>query len=281
MRRRLPAILAVVLGGQLITAAILLGTDHQHTPPPQPSAALPAPHPLVVGDGRTVRLISLGGSRTDELLTRIEGEIGGAVAAVEKFWGTDWDREIVVIATASDSQFIAQAGLDPGRQWSDIAAVAVADHVDLDGHRASGQRIVFAPGAAAMGAESLRIVLTHELFHLAARADTAPDAPRWLTEGVADFVARPPTTLPAGAAADTALPTDADLDAIGPRRALAYDRAWWFARFVADDYGLDALRRLYTEAAGPHHSDFATALRRALDTDPAGLRARWAAWLTR
>ena len=235
----------------------------------------------MVGDRRAVRLISLGGSRTDELLTRIEGEIGGAVEAVEKFWGTDWDREIVVIATASDPQFIAQAGLDPGRQWSDIAAVAVADHVDLDGHRAGGQRIVFAPGAAAMGAESLRIVLTHELFHLAARADTAPDAPRWLTEGVADFVARPPTALPAGAAADTALPTDADLDATGPRRALAYDRAWWFARFVADDYGIDALRRLYAEAAGPHHPDFATAVRRALDTDPPGLRARWAAWLTR
>ena len=281
MRRRLPAILAVVLVGQLLAAAILLGTDRHQAPPPPSSAPVGAPHPLVVGDGRTVRLISLGGARTDELLTRIEGRIGGAVAAVEKFWGTDWDREIVVIGTASESQFIAQAGLDPARQWSDIAAVAVADHVDLEGRRASGQRIVFAPGAAEMSAESLRIVLTHELFHLAARADTAPDAPRWLVEGVADFVARPPAALPAGAAADTALPTDADLDAAGPRRAMGYDRAWWFARFVADDYGVDALRRLYAEAAGPHHPDFGTAVRRALDTDLPGLHARWARWLTR
>ena len=267
----------MVLVGQLLAAAILLGAG-RHRPPQPPEA--PAPAPLVVGDGRVVRLISLGGTRTDELLTRIEAQIGGAVAAVEKFWGTDWDHEIVVIATGSDPQFIAQAGLDPGRQWVDIAAVAVADHVDLEHHLAGGQRIVFAPGASAMSAESLRIVLTHELFHLAARADTAPDAPRWLVEGVADFVARPPTPLPAGAAADTALPSDADLDAAGPRRAMGYDRAWWFARFVADDYGLDALRRLYRQAAGPHHRDFAGAVSGALDTDLTGLRARWAAWLT-
>lgn len=34
-----------------------------------------------------------------------------------------------------------------------------------------------------MSATALRIVLTHELFHYAARVDTALDAPRWLTEG--------------------------------------------------------------------------------------------------
>ncbi|EUA23932.1 peptidase MA superfamily protein [Mycobacterium xenopi 4042] len=38
-------------------------------------------------------------------------------------------------------------------------------------------------GAAAMSDAALRIVLRHELFHYAARADTALDAPRWLTEG--------------------------------------------------------------------------------------------------
>jgi hypothetical protein len=236
---------------------------------------------LVVGDGRTVRLISLGGDSTDGLLTRIGGDIGDAVAAIEKFWGTDWDREIVVIATGSQPEFLAQAGLDPNRQWQDIAAVSVADDVDLAHQRASGQRVVFAPGAVAMSDQSLRIVLTHELFHLAARADTALDAPRWLVEGVADFVARPATPLPPGAAADTALPTDADLDAAGPQRVRGYDRAWWFARFVADTYGADALRRLYVEACGPGHGDFDVAARRALNTDIAELRARWAQWLTR
>ena len=74
--------------------------------------------------------------------------------------------------------------------------MSVADHVDFAQHQRTGQRIVFAPGAVNDERRSLRMVLTHELFHLAARADTALDAPRWLIEGVADFVARPSTPLP-------------------------------------------------------------------------------------
>jgi len=266
----------------VLAAAILTGTAApQSLNRPPPSTAAPAPAPLVVGDGRTVQLISLGGSRTDALFTRVAAAIGGAVAAVETFWGSDWEHEIVVIATDTDAQFVADAGLDPRAQWTDIAAVSVADHVDLAHHTATGQRIVFAPGASAMSEEALRIVLTHELFHFAARGDTAPDAPQWLVEGVADFVARPPTPLPPGAAATTALPEDADLQVAGPGRSLGYDRAWWFARFVADSFGVDALRRLYVAACGPGHGDLATAVQHALGTDLADVRARWARWLSR
>lgn len=211
----------------------------------------------------------------------MRGELDHAVSAVDAFWGTDWPREIVLVATGSPAQFAAEARLDPTRGWNDIAAVAVADSVDLTSHRALGQRIVLAPGAAAMSEPALRIVLTHELFHYAARAGTALDAPRWLTEGVADFVARPVAPFPPGAAVNTALPTDADLDEPGPQRSLGYDRAWWFARFVADDSGAEGLRRLYSLACGPGHGDFAWAVRKALDVDMAGLQARWAAWLGR
>lgn len=227
---------------------------------------------------RRVRLVNLGDDRTAELLERVDAQLPDAIAAVERFWGEDWPREIVVIGTGSAADFTARAHLDPGRDWSDIAAVAVADAVDPARRRASGQRIVLAPGAAAMSEESLRIVLAHELFHLAARADTATDAPRWLTEGVADYVARPPAAPPSGAGAE--LPTDAALDRAGPQRSAGYDRAWLFARFVADTYGADALRRLYDTAAGPGHGDLASAVDAALGTDLVELQARWAAWLT-
>ncbi len=231
-----------------------------------------------------MRLISLGGIRTDGLLTRIADNIGGAVAAVEKFWGTDWQHEIVIVATDSEAQFVADAGLDPSQQWDDTAAVSVADHVDLTSRQATGQRIIFAPGASLMSDAALRLVLTHELFHFAARTDTALDAPRWLTEGVADFVARPPTPMPPAPVPPGAgheLPNDADLDAPGPDRSLGYDRAWWFARFVADTYGVSALRQLYVDACGPGHGDLAAAVRQALDVDLTALAAGRAQWLTR
>lgn len=273
--------MAAVLIAELAAASMLL-TRLPHPSSPFPLPALSASAPSILAGGRTVRLLSLGGTRTDGLLARVRAELGGAVDSVEWFWGTDWghgdDPEITVAATDSEARFLDQAHLDIRRRWADIAAVSVADEVDLAERATSGQRIVFAPGASAMNDSALRIVLTHELFHLAARSDTALDAPRWLTEGVADFVARPPSAIPAGTSAE--LPSDAALDESGVERSAAYDRAWWFARFVADTYGTDGLRRLYAAACGPHHADLAVAVQQTLGTDLPGLKLRWASWLT-
>ncbi len=185
-----------------------------------------------------------------------------------------------MVATGSQSQFVARAGGGASLQWADIAAIAVADRVNPPRRIALGQRIVFAPGAVGMNARALRIVLTHELFHYAVRPDTALDAPRWLTEGVADYVARPPSPLP-GVAAPTALPSDADLDDPGPARSQAYDRAWLFALFVANTRGAPALRALYVAACGATHTDLPSAVRDVLGTDEAGLLVDWQRWLAR
>lgn len=215
------------------------------------------------------------------LLSRVAANIGQAVDAVEVFWGTDWPREIAVVATGSQQQFETEAGGGPPAQWADIAAVAVADRVDPARRVATGQRIVFAPGAVGMSDAAFRIVLTHELFHYAARADTAADAPRWLTEGVADYVARPQTPLSGLTPLPTALPSDADLVAPGPQRSLGYDRAWLFARFVADTHGAPTLRALYLAACGIGHTDLPTAVHDVLGSDMTGVLADWQHWLTR
>ena len=267
---------ALVVEFAAATALIAGGTAAD----PARAASSPAPSSAsMMVDGRTVRLVNL--DEAGALLHRVRADIGAAVSAVEQFWGIDWGHggtpDITIVGTDSDEQFVADAHLDRRRQWTDIAAVSVADDVDLTARRVSGQRIVFAPGAGKMSESALRIVLAHELFHLASRADTALDAPRWLTEGVADFVARPPAEIPAGIGTD--LPSDAALETRGADRSMAYDRAWWFARFVADDYGVDGLRRLYVAACGPGHGDIAAAVREALGVDMIGLQIRWAQWL--
>lgn len=222
-----------------------------------------------------------GGPQSQQVLGRIAADIGQAVDAVETFWGTDWPRDINVVATGTQRQFEAQAGGGPSAQWVDIAAIAVADRVDTARRTATGQQIVFAPGAAGMSERALRIVLSHELFHYAARAETAVDAPRWLTEGVADYVARPRAPLPEVATPPTSLPSDTELADPGPQRSLAYDRAWWFALFIADTRGAPTLRALYQQACGDGHTDLPTALHDVLGTDTAGILADWQRWLTR
>jgi hypothetical protein len=267
----------LVLGISLIGRPAAVPPQQMRTPPTESITATALPTTTVaLAEGRSAHMISLGGQRTAALLTRIAAEMGGAADAVTAFWGGDWPRAISIVAAGSDAQFRAMAGgLD-----TDSAAAAVADYVNPERHTATGQRIVFAPGAVAMSEGALRIVLRHELFHFAARASTALDAPRWLTEGVADFVGRPPTPRPANAADLAELPTDADLDSTGQARSLAYDRAWWFSRFVAEAYGTDTLRALYLRACGPGHPDAATAVRDTLGADLPTVLARWRQWMS-
>lgn len=211
----------------------------------------------VLPEGRTVDFVALGGQRAEQLIDRVAAEMAGAAAAVTAFWGPDWPRAVTIVAAGTDAQFAAVGGGD--------AATAATTTDD---------RIMFAPGAADMGAGALRIVLRHELFHYAARARTAADAPRWLTEGVADFVGRPSASPPGGLSAT--LPTDAELS--GPDRSAAYDRAWWFTRFVADRHGVAALRELYLAACAPGHSDVATAVRDTLGADLPTVLDQWRQW---
>ncbi|MGV0835352.1 peptidase [Mycolicibacterium thermoresistibile] len=268
------SLLTLVLIAELVGGVALLLPGPQSPPPAEPppqhaSATAPAgpaaPAGRILADGRRVHLVDLGGRSTAQLLARVDAELDAASAAVTAFWGDDWSSEIVIAAAATDEQFTALAG-----GGSDIAAAAV------DG------RIVFAPGAAGMSPAALRTVLRHELFHHAALPHTAADAPRWLTEGVADFVARPVERprLPAAEAGVVQLPTDHDLDTAGPVRAHAYDRAWWFSSYVADRYGPDTLRALYLRACGPGHPDVATAVRDVLGAEPDAVLAAWRNWLT-
>ena len=266
-------VLAAVLLGRLSGAAVLLGRLPGHAPAGPPVAAPPslttpsAPQTRTLHDGRSVRLVSLGGQRTEQLLVRIGAQMDGAADAVTAFWGREWPREIVIVGAGSDALFGTLAGGD-----ADTAATTTSE------------RIMFAPGAAAMSDASLQIVVRHELFHYASRADTAAGAPRWLTEGVADFVGRPPAPKPAAATASALgppagweLPTDADFD--GSQRSQAYDRAWWFSRFVAEAYGTSTLRALYVRACGPGHPDAATAVRETLGSDLDTVLSRWRRWL--
>ena len=240
--------------------------------PAGPALAAPAPgavarvapalSPRVVelSDGRTAHLIDLGAADGGALLDRIAAELPAASAAVTGFWGPEWPRSVPIVVAGSGEQFAVLAG-----GGADVAATTTA------------QRITFSPAAAAMTDHDLRIVLRHELFHYAAREQTAADAPVWLTEGVADYVGRPPAPAPS-APAEGAVPTDAELGTAGPQRSAAYDRAWSFATYIADTYGEPALRALYLAAGGHGHRDAAAAVRDSLGVEWSDVVTGWRQW---
>lgn len=248
-RRRLGAVLVA----ELICAVLLLGGPHgapagpSVAAPPTATSSVTPISTVKIPDGRSAQLIGLGAPGGAALLDRIAAELPGATDAVTAFWGEQWPREVTIVVAGTQEQFAALAG-----GGADVAATT------------TGDRITFSPGATAMDDADLRIVLRHELFHYAARASTAADAPVWLTEGVADYVGRP---APLVADRPSRLPTDAELSTAGPGRSGAYDQAWSFAAYVAQTYGAAKLRALYLAACGHGHSDIATAVRDVLGVD--------------
>lgn len=133
LRRRWPVAVGAVVA-VVAALALLLLTRAPHDTAPTP-VSVPSAQKVTVGDGRTVTSLSLGGEATDAVLRRAEADSVLSAPRVERFWGTDWSDEIVVVATGTDAEFAAAA---PGAP-SGMAAVAVADAVDppADGRRST------------------------------------------------------------------------------------------------------------------------------------------------
>lgn len=212
-----------------------------------------------------------------------------AVSAVTAFWGSEWPRRAVVVATATPEEFSAIAH-SSATDTSAAAAATVFDRVD--GDTVIGQRVVLAPSANDLPAPALAVVLRHELTHVATRSVTAKDAPLWITEGVAEYVGRKGTyvrlddaapdlaaQVRAGQSPD-ALPSDEDFGVATDKSALAYQSAWALAAYVADRYGETRLKALYRGVAasgdvGRQDNAIAT----ALGVDRNRLIADWRRWL--
>lgn len=273
--------LACLFVAELIGAAALSGNPVRDGPAAPAQVVAPADGfvALRVADDRTVRLLSLGGAATDRLLSRIAAGIDAAVDEVVAFWGTDWSHDIFVVAAGSDEQFHAAAGGGLASQWADIAAITVVDRVDPARRTVVGQRIVFAPGAAHEPSGATNSV-GPRAFSLCGPGRHGPGCTSMAGRGGGRFRCQAQDPAARGCGVCGAVVTVGHRpDTPGPQRSLAYDRAWWFARFVAAAYGTAKLRELYLATCGVGHFDLATAAHDVLGIDAAGLLARWQRWL--
>jgi len=94
-----------------------------------------------------------------------------------------------------------------------------------------------------------RVVITHELTHVAARSSTTRQVPIWLAEGMADYVGYSGLDLTrqriaAGLLAmvrsgkgPSALPTEQDFDPSRTRIAPSYSASWLAVSHLVDLYG--------------------------------------------
>jgi hypothetical protein len=216
------------------------------------------------------------GPRSERATMRsVAARMAMAVPAVTAVWGSDWARRVVVQVPATQREMgLITADNDDLDQ---IAALTSAEISATPGRPAPvGDRVTINPANwAKLGSVGAKIVLTHELTHVATRADTGTQTPKWLSEGFADYVGfghagLPVTVVASELAADVragkaphALPTNRDFRGANPSLSQAYEGGWLACRYIAATFGQPALVRFY-RAVGTSHQASKAAVRGAL-----------------
>jgi hypothetical protein len=247
--------------------------------------------PCVVSTTEHGIVLSHPGS--EPMVERLVRELDTSVEAVSAVWPTSWSKRVALMLPDSPGEMRALVG--PDFPVESVVAVAVADRVDNKTRTVAGQRVVLSPsGVRALSVASLRIVLRHEITHLAARADTVDGSPTWLLEGFADYVGYRDSgvTLAEGApdlakrvrqdGPPTALPEDRAFRSSGGELDLAYQQSWSLARYIAEHYGEPTLIAVYRKLAGAgpvSAMETDDMLRDVLGVDRGGLVAGWQSYL--
>ncbi|MEU4802516.1 hypothetical protein [Actinosynnema sp. NPDC023587] len=199
----------------------------------------------------------LGHPGGEPLAARVLAELDTAVASVTEVWGPGWARRVAVLIPADARELQALVG--PGFADGSVAGVALADRVDPVTRTAQGQRVVLNPGSAdVLSPLALRVLLRHEITHVAARGETVDGAPMWLLEGFADYVghrgsgvppheAAPALAARVKAALPDALPSDERFR--GSDAEVAYQESWSFTLYLAQRFGEPGLVETYRRIA--------------------------------
>ncbi|MCX4786188.1 MULTISPECIES: hypothetical protein [unclassified Streptomyces] len=248
------------------------------------------------GDVRVVRgehSLVLGVGRTQQELRGIARAADRAVPAVSGAWPERWAGRVLVLVPRTVEDMAGLLG-SPAANYRGMAAVTTGRTGGLD--RAPADRVIVNPQAYdVLSTLGQRIVLTHEIAHVATRARTSAATPTWLSEGFADWAAyRAEDRTAARAApelADTVahgelpagLPTDEDFGFAGDsaRLAKAYEGGWMACELIADHWGEKKLFAFYRAVGGYSGRDGAVeqALQEVLGTTPQEFTALWREYL--
>jgi hypothetical protein len=228
---------------------------------------------------------------------RYAGLVRQAVPVVDSVLDLPWNRNVTVLVPQTPSEFAALADQPPNA--AELAAIAVADRIENDGTVLGARMIINPTVIAGLSAPAVTLVLRHELTHLATRSITSDSMPRWLVEGIADYVGNlgsslaPAQLAPELAAAvrrgdlPAALPGDsAFVTGTASQQDIAYEQAWLACRMVATHAGQNRLVQFYelvSEAVRSHQDTAAasvsTALRSTLRLSDTEFVAQWRTYL--
>lgn len=254
--------------------------------------------------GATIAAIGGSGARlplwlTGPLAVRRDGAVAVAVAGDEAGAGrylaaarraVAQARAVVpgdgglVVEVPADTEGLRRAlDTEPG-QYDAIAAITAP----VDGTEAAGSPVhVFLNRGVYDGLDRVaaQVVMTHEAVHALTDAVAARQAPLWLVEGFADYVALRDVDLPLSTTAGQiaaqvrqdgppeTLPAPGDFDPTASHLGAVYEAAWLVCVTLAEHAGERALVEMYADVLDD--GDLAAALREHASWTEAELTAAW------
>lgn len=198
-----------------------------------------------------------------EKLRIYASELDRAVPDVDKIWDAPWARRAIVVVTRTEAEMAVLLGGDAAG-YRQLAAVTRGE-LGLEEESAAAERIIVNPKAYRDLSEiGRRVIMRHEVAHVAARSRTQAWTPRWLAEGFADYVGYRSSGLPTRTVAQElaaevrkgfvprALPTDESFAATNSALAQTYELSWLACRLIAERYGgSETLVEFYRTVGGP------------------------------
>jgi hypothetical protein len=252
-----------------------------------------------LGAVRGTNSLVLGPAGQSTLLHDLAADVDAAVPQVRAVLGSAvssavWPGQVAVIVPFSADEFATLTGASRAT-ITDVSAAAVTDGIDPVSRRAFGQRLVLNPAElSTLTKVGRQIVLRHEITHLATATITSDVTPRWVIEGLAEYVANQGTGQSVAVAASelraavragkspTALPADSAFGMTGAALAQVYEQSWLACRYIAATIGTAGLVHFYSEigqSLDPANASLAAALRSLLHESLAMFTAGWRSYV--
>jgi hypothetical protein len=246
--------------------------------------------PIVVSHSKHGLVI--GHPQDAKAVAGIVKEVESAVVHVSSLVGRGWGEKVVVILPA-DAKELDRILESPDVPY-DFAAVArplSTEPGENEFRDFAGSRVVINPDGFKVGEPFTRILIRHEMTHVATFARTGPLSPKWLIEGLAEYVGNIGSSItteslgaPLGKLVDDKgvpgyLPSDSDFGIINDA-GIGYNSGWLLCRYIASHYGRAKLLAFYDEMGNldgllSPGTKLEKALRKVLHTTEAALLRDW------
>ncbi|MCF2531236.1 hypothetical protein [Yinghuangia soli] len=252
--------------------------------------------PVTVLQTRSGIILGVGANAD---LSAYQKDVETAVPDVTAVWGPDWAGKTVLVVPADQEQMAELLGAEP-QKYARIAAVTTGER-GAGPDEAAADRIIVNPEAfRELGTVERRVVMTHEIAHVASRAATRNWTPTWLSEGFADYIGYLNSGQTIRSAAPelrrdvrdgkvpAQLPSDEQFETTQDSLPQAYEMGWLACRMIAEQWGGTKLVDFYRAVGAPpaggagppdQTARLAEAFTSVLGTTPAEFTAKWVAYV--